>query len=120
MANTDIRQVFITTVYPGYGKLVASSLEECFVLFEEVIVEKAVEERISAGRRHSEHVEEGESYHEALCMKCLLSCKVLTGCLTCGVKQVHQLGEDAKHTERQPTVEQNKFEKPIYLQFFCT
>ena len=115
MGHTYIRQDYVATAYPGYGKLVASSLEEYFILFEEVIVEKAVEERIGAGRRHSKHVEEGESYHEALCMKCLLSCKVLTGCLTCGVKQVHQLGEDAKHTERQPTGEQKKCEKPVYL-----
>jgi hypothetical protein len=42
-------------------------MEENLELLDKVIIEKAVEERVGAGRRHSKHVKEGESNHQVLC-----------------------------------------------------
>ena len=43
-------------------------MEENLELLDKVIVEEAVEERVTTGRRHAEHVEEGESYHQIFCV----------------------------------------------------
>ena len=42
-------------------------MEENLELLDKVIIERAIEERVGAGRRHSKHVEEGEIYHQVLC-----------------------------------------------------
>ena len=60
----------LTLTHPRHDKFVAEnklSMEEHLELLDKVVIEKAVEERVGAGRRHSKHVEEGESYHQVLC-----------------------------------------------------
>ena len=42
-------------------------MEEHLELLDKVVIEKAVEERVGAGRRHSKHVKEGESNHQGFC-----------------------------------------------------
>jgi hypothetical protein len=60
----------LTITHPRYEKFVAEnefSMEEHLELLDKVVIEKAVEERVGAGRRHSKHVKEGESNHQGFC-----------------------------------------------------
>ena len=80
-------------------------MKENFELLEKVIIEKAVQERICAGRRHSKHVKEGESNHQGFCNIFDIHQTATPHCVvpTCIIKQVKQLNENTKDTERQPT-----------------
>ena len=98
----------LTITHPRYEEFVAEnefSMEEHLELLDKVVIEKAVEERVGAGRRHSKHVEEGESNHQGFCNIFDIHQTATPHCVvpTCIIKQVKQLSENTKDTERQPT-----------------